>query len=148
VRARALTAGAGVHKLMLMADARSPIDLAREMASAQCDPAEIAALLCVATGMAEDEAIAFVTGNADELCRHMLAARAELRMYLWRLGRGDPSLAREATSTSVAVATALARQHMGWAAEGIDDKVRKSIEKAERQLTKGLQPKHLRVLAP
>ena len=118
------------------------------MARAQCDPAEIAASLCVTTGMAEDDAIAFVTGNADDLSRHMLAARAELRMYLWRLGRGDPALAREATTTSVAVAMALARQHMGWSAEGVDHKLRKLIEKTERQMEKGLGPNGLRLLAP
>lgn len=133
---------------MIPLESASPLDRAREFARAQCDPAEIAASLCVTTGMAEDEAIAFVTGNADDLCRHQLAARAELRVYLWRLGRGDPALAREATSTSVTVATALARQHMGWSAEGVDGKLRKLIEKTERQMGKGLGPNGLRLLAP
>lgn len=107
---------------------------ALDLARVQCTPAEVAAVIAHECGWTLDEAEAFVADRAEALLAATLRGRAQLRAYLWNLAQAnDPKLGKYATNTTLTAAMLLGKQHLGYTPEGVDGKVRRKMEKLERQ---------------
>lgn len=104
---------------------------ARQLARAQVPADHIEAVLVCELGLEAGEAADLVTGAAPVLFVESRCGRGELAEYLWRLGIGEPGLAKHATSVSLAAATLLARHHLGLDGVSPDEKVRKLLQQAE-----------------
>lgn len=114
--------------------AQRALERAVELARAQASDEEIAAVLVLDERMQPDRADALVAEHAEGLQRARFAGRAALREHATKMALG---LTGGTMSSAQQAALALiGTQHLGWSREGVDQKVRKIVEKAEKQAAK------------
>lgn len=107
---------------------------AHALARAQATDEEIAAALSCDERMPAERADALVVEHAEALQRSRFAGRAALREHAVRMALG--LVGGTMSSAQQAALTLIGTQHLGWSREGVDSKVRKAVERAEREAAK------------
>jgi hypothetical protein len=113
---------------------------ARSWAEDQCEDLEIEGSLVVELGMTPDEAHAFVEDREGELQIYRLHGRRNIRTRIREVmldAEGDCKL----NGVQVSLLGLWGRAYLGFAKEGIDEKIRKVRAQAERAKIKGGKPK-------
>lgn len=110
---------------------------ARELALANCTPAEIAAKLKRFLGISREEARDFVESIAEDIVDMSEEGRASMRERGYLMAKGQ----LDCTKAQLAAWRAWAFQHLGYTGEGFDLTARKNFERAHRSAAKGQVPR-------
>lgn len=115
-------------------------DAARRWARDQCEDVEIEGSLVVEYGLTPEAAEAFVSEREGELQLYRLHGRREMRTYIRQVIQ-DVEGECKLNGVQVSILGLWGRAYLGFAKEGIDAKIRKIVQQAERAKIKGGKPK-------
>ncbi len=110
------------------------LERAHELARAQSTDEEIGAALTCDERLPIEQADALVSEQAEALQRSRFAGRAALREHACKMAMG--LVGGTMSSAQQAALTLIGTQHLGWSRDGVDAKVRRAVEKAEREAAK------------
>jgi hypothetical protein len=133
-----------------MTDGPDVATRARELATWQCEPEEIAAVIGEETGWDEERVKSWMVRFAGVITHARLTARAELRGLVWRNATNKQRKKKNAKGEDVldlfdcigkeqwAIVSELMRQHAGWARNApMDELMRAFIAAQKAQDKKG-----------
>lgn len=110
------------------------LERAYDLAKVQATDDEIEATLHLSERLTMERAKALVVEHAERLQLGRLQGRAELREHTFSMAKGLTG--GTMSSVQQAALALLGAQHLGYTREGVDTKVRKAVEKAEREAAK------------
>lgn len=110
-----------------------------EWAKAQCEDTEIQGALVYDFGLSPEAAEAIVIANEGDLQVARWNGRREVREWIYKVMQ-DSNATCKLNGVQYQILGMFARQHLGYAKEGIDDKVRAFMKEAERRKAKGSRP--------
>lgn len=103
----------------------------RNYAQAQSSDMQLACILVRDFDYTHSDAVEFLQRHIVEINAYRLAARGDISLLLYQIATGEVT----PTQVQVAVLVKLAQQVLGWTDRGIDERMRRAIEQAERQIS-------------
>ncbi len=110
-----------------------------DWAKAQCEDTEITGALVYEFGLKQEAAEAIVAANEGDLQVARWNGRREVREWIYKVMQ-DSNAVCKLNGVQYQILGMFARQHLGYAKEGIDEKVRAFMREAERRKAKGSRP--------
>ena len=110
-------------------------ELVRKWARAQAEDQEIEGALVVHCKMAPGDAAAYVKRNEGQFQLQRWDGRREAREWMYDTMRSPDGC--KLNGAQISILGLFMRAHCGHSSEGVDTKIRKIIEKAEREKAKG-----------
>jgi hypothetical protein len=140
-----------------MTDGTDPATRARELATWQCEPEEIAAVIGEETGWDEERVKSWMVRFAGVITHARLTARAELRGMVWRNATNKHRRRKDDPDTieiedvigkeTWPIVSELMRQHVGWARNApMDELMRAFIAAQKAQDKKGPKTEGLKAV--